>query len=57
LSARWHRTAIIAYLTERGLQPHADDEMAILAMISGRKLRVIFDAQYRLANVSGTLGL
>src|SRR5262245_14851287 len=40
-----HRTAIIAYLTERGLQPHADGEMAILAMISGRKLRLEFDAQ------------
>ena len=51
-----HRAAIMAYLTERGLQPRADDEMAILAMISGRKLRVVFDAQDRLANVSGTLG-
>ena len=51
-----HRTAIIAYLTERGLQPHADGEMAILAMISGRKLRLEFDAQDRLTNLGGTLG-
>jgi hypothetical protein len=51
-----HRAALIAYLTERGLRPQADGEMAIMAMISGHKLRVVFDAQDRLANLGGTFG-
>jgi hypothetical protein len=51
-----HRAALIAYLTERGLRPQADGEMAIMAMISDHKLRVVFDAQDRLANLGGTFG-
>src|SRR6266700_6786234 len=48
-----HRAAIEAYFTERGLQPRADGEAAILATLSGRTLRAVFDAQDRLANLGG----
>src|SRR6266446_4917766 len=51
-----HRAAIEAYFTERGLQPRADGETAILATLSGRTLRAVFDAQDRLANLGGTSG-
>jgi uncharacterized protein DUF6882 len=51
-----HRAAIMSYFTERGLQPRADGEDAILAMLSGRALRADFDAQGRLAKLGGTFG-
>jgi len=51
-----HRAALMAYFAERGLQPRADGEAAILAMLSGRTLRADFDAQGRLAKLGGTFG-
>jgi hypothetical protein len=51
-----HRIAIEAYFTERGLQPRADGETAILATLSSRTLRAVFDTQNRLANLGGTFG-
>jgi hypothetical protein len=51
-----HRAAIMAYFTERGLQPHADGENTIVATLTDRALRAVFDSQDRLVGLGGTLG-
>jgi len=51
-----HRAAIMAYFIERGLQPRADGENTIVATLTDRALRAVFDSQDRLTGLSGTRG-
>jgi len=51
-----HRVAIMAYFIERGLQPHADGDNTIVATLTDRALRAVFDSQDRLTGLSGTFG-
>jgi len=51
-----HRAAIMAYFIDRGLQPHADGENAIVGTLTDRALRAVFDSQDRLTGLSGRVG-